>query len=117
MGDPAIQWEDVFRDKVSYLTGQFRSQSRLAAMLAVDRSRVSRWLRTEAPDVANRHKLESLEFVFSRLQSSVSPSTAEKWLLGMNAHLGNLRPIDLIRDGRVAEVISALEQFETGAYA
>ncbi len=117
MGEAAVQWEDVFRDKVSYLSGQFRSQSRLAALLAVDRSRVSRWLRTEAPDAANRHKLEALEFVFSRLQSSLPSATAEKWLLGVNAHLANRRPIDLIRDGRVAEVIAALEQFEAGAYA
>jgi hypothetical protein len=117
MGEAAVRWEDVFRDKVSYLTNQFRSQSRLAALLDVDRSRVSRWLRTEAPDATNRHKLEALEFVFSRLQASVPSATAEKWLLGVNGHLANQRPIDLLRDGRVAEVIAALEQFETGSYA
>jgi transcriptional regulator with XRE-family HTH domain len=117
MAQAAPAWEELFRDKVSYLSRQFSSQSRLARLLEVDRSRVSRWLRAEVPDAANRAKLESLEFVFSRLTTFLNSQTAEKWLLGINAHLGNQRPIDLIRDGRVAEVIAALEQFETGAFA
>jgi transcriptional regulator with XRE-family HTH domain len=112
-----VEWEDLFRGKVVYLTRQFKSQSRLARLLEVDRSRVSRWLSSEAPDGENRGKLEALEFVFSRLTLFLAPETAEKWLLGLNAHLGNRRPIDLIRDGRVAEVLAALEQFEAGAYA
>jgi hypothetical protein len=39
------------------------------------------------------------------------------WLKGINAFLGNQRPIDLLRNGRVSEVIAAIEQTETGAYA
>jgi transcriptional regulator with XRE-family HTH domain len=117
MAQTATAWEDLFRDKVSYLSQQFSGQSRLARLLEVDRSRVSRWLRSEVPDAENRGKLEALEFVFSRLTTFLGSETAEKWLVGMNAHLANQRPIDLIRDGRIAEVIAAVEQFETGAFA
>ncbi len=117
MAQSATAWEDLFRDKVNYLSQQFSGQSRLARLLEVDRSRVSRWLRSEVPDATNRSKLEALEFVFSRLTTFLDPATAEKWLVGTNGHLENQRPIDLIRDGRIAEVIAALEQFETGAFA
>ncbi|HUG44031.1 MAG TPA: hypothetical protein VMN76_07320 [Acidobacteriota bacterium] len=109
--------ETVFREKVRYLADQFHSQSRLARLLNVDRSNVSRWLRDQDPDPENRSRLETLEFVFSRLTHFLRAGTAEKWLLGVNAHLGNRRPIDLIREGRIAEVIAAIEQFELGSYA
>jgi transcriptional regulator with XRE-family HTH domain len=113
---PTPAWQDVFRNKVGYLVTQFSSQSRLAGLLDVDRSRISRWLRSEVPDPDNRLKLEALEFVYLRLAAFLAPKTAEKWLLGVNDHLGGRRPVDLIREGRVAEVVAAAEQFETGAY-
>lgn len=107
----------IFRQKVQFLAEHLRSQSELARLLQVDRSRVSRWLKSETPDPENKAKLEALEYVFSRLTAFLHPETAEKWLFGTNAHLGNRRPIDLLRDGRVSEVIAAVEQVETGAYA
>jgi hypothetical protein len=107
----------VFREKLDSLARQFKSKSQLARFLGVDRSRISRWLASEAPDPENRTKVEALEFVLSRLSALLSPETSMKWLLGMNAHLGNRRPIDLLRQGRVAEVLAAIEQFETGSYS
>lgn len=109
--------EAVFRKKLGFLARQFRSHSQLARLLEVDRSRVSRWLTSETPDVENQTKVEALEFVLSRLTTFLTPETASKWLMGMNAHLGDRRPIDLLRQGRVAEVIAAVEQFETGSYS
>ena len=107
----------VFRNKLGFLARQFRSQSQLANLLEVDRSRVSRWLKSDVPDLQNRNKVEALEFVLSRLTTFLSPETARKWLLGVNAHLGGQRPVDLLRQGRVAEVMAAVEQLETGAFA
>lgn len=109
--------ETVFRAKVRYLADQFQSQSRLARLLNVDRSNVSRWLRDQDPEPENRSRLETLEFVYSRLTGFLQAETAEKWILGINAHLGNRRPIDLIREGRVAEVLAAIEQYELGSYS
>jgi uncharacterized protein (DUF2384 family) len=66
---------------------------------------------------SNRRKVEDVEFVLSRLLQFLDKETAIKWLQGMNAHLGDRRPIDLLANGRVAEVLEAIEAEETGAYA
>jgi transcriptional regulator with XRE-family HTH domain len=93
------------------------SQAAVADLLDVHRSRVSRWLRGGQPDSANRAKVIGLEFVLSRLLEVYERDTALEWLRGFNAHLGNRRPIDLLREGRALEVAAAIEQAATGSYA
>ena len=44
-------------------------------------------------------------------------SSIPKWLRGLNAHLGDRRPIDVIRQGRLSEVIAAIEAEKAGAFA
>src|SRR4051812_34413209 len=96
----------------------FGNQSRIAALLNVDRSSVARWLQKEdKPDEANAERIASLWHVYLKLTRRFHPETAFKWLEGMNAHLGDQRPADLIRKGRITEVLGAIEQDETGAYA
>lgn len=103
--------------KLRHLADSLGGQSEVARILRVDRSRITRWLTDEAPDPLNQAKLDALEFVLSRLLQHFYPETARKWLVGLNAHLGNRRPIDLIAQNRVAEVIAAIEQDELGAFA
>ena len=74
-------------------------------------------LRGDEPDPSNGATLEALEYVWTRLLRLYKPSTAVKWLHGFNAHLGNRRPISLLKQGRVSEVIGAIEQDEAGSYA
>jgi hypothetical protein len=105
------------RQKLLTLIDDLGSQARVAQALDVDRSRVTRWLADEEPDRDNLIKLESVEFVLSRLLCSYRRETALKWLFGLNAHLGDARPIDLLTRGRVSEVLRAIEADETGAYA
>ncbi len=105
------------RTKLRAITDDLGSQARVARVLGVSPSRVSRWLRTEDPDAANRRKLEGLEFVLGRLLDVYERETAIKWLQGFNAHLRDRRPIDLLAAGRITEVLAALEAEETGAYA
>jgi len=105
------------RTKLRAITDDLGSQARVARVLGVSPSRVSRWLRTEDPDAANRRKLEGLEFVLGRLLDVYERETAIKWLQGFNAHLRDRRPIDLLSAGRITEVLAALEAEETGAYA
>lgn len=108
---------DLTRAKLQRLTREFGGQSEVARLLHVDRSRVSRWLRGEEPDPMNGARLEALEYVLGRLLRTFKPATAVKFLLGINAHLGNRRPIDLLMQGRVADVVAAIEQDELGSYA
>jgi len=105
------------RDKLRAVTEDLGSQARVARLLGVSPSRVSRWLRTEEPDAANRRKLQGVEFVLGRLLDVYGRDTGLKWLQGTNAQLGNRRPIDLLATGRVTDVLGALEAEESGAYA
>ena len=103
--------------KIRAVAADLGGQAKLARLIGVSPSRVSRWLRREEPDTANRRKVEGAEFVLSRLLGIWERRTALKWLEGVNAHLGNRRPVDLIAAGRIAEVIEAIEAEDTGAYA
>jgi uncharacterized protein (DUF2384 family) len=53
----------------------------------------------------------------SHLLREYEPSTAEKWLFGINAHLRDRRPIDVIRMGGTLELLAALQQERAGSYA
>jgi len=99
------------------MTRDLGSQAEVARTLGVSRSRISRWLKDEEPDLVNLRKLEGVEFIIARLLQTFEPSTARKWLTGFNAHLGDRRPVDLLRQGRVRDVLVAIEAEETGAYA
>ena len=105
------------REKVRAVSRDVGGQANLARLIGVSPSRVSRWLQDEAPDPDNQRKVEAVEYVFSRLLGIWRRETALKWLYGMNAHLRDHRPVDLLTQGRVAEVIRAIEAEETGAYA
>lgn len=105
------------RIKLRYLADALGGQSEVARILRVNRSRVTRWLKGEEPDAANLARLQALEFVITRLLQVFPPAAARKWLTGVNAHLGHRRPIDLIGNNRVAEVIAAIEQADLDSYA
>jgi hypothetical protein len=109
--------EALTRVKLRKLARELGGQSEVARMLRVDRSRVSRWLGGEEPDPRNRARLDALEFVLTRLQQTFAATTARKWLTGVNAHLGNRRPVDVLANNRVAEVVAAIEQAELDSYA
>jgi uncharacterized protein (DUF2384 family) len=38
-------------------------------------------------------------------------------LFGINGHLGDRRPIDLLRQGNLSEVIAAIEALKSGSFA
>ena len=105
------------RQKLEAVTRDLGSQARVARLLGVSPSRVSRWLRTEEPDANNRRKLEGVEFVLSRLLSLYGQDTAIKWLHGVNPHLRDRRPIDLLAEGRITDVLQAIDADEAGSYA
>jgi uncharacterized protein (DUF2384 family) len=105
------------RLKIARLAKDLGGQSEIARLLDVDRSRVSRWLTSAVPEPENQTKLDALEFVIARLLQVFEAGTARKWMTAANAHLGNRRPVDLIVANRIAEVIAAIEQADTGAFA
>lgn len=105
------------RDKLKAITRDLGNQSRVAEVLGVSRSRVSRWLRSEQPDPENRRKVEGLEFVLARLLALYEPTVVVDWLNGLNPFLNDWRPIDFLARGRVTEVLQAIDAHQAGSFA
>src|SRR5919199_2503559 len=102
--------------KVEALAVDFRSAARLADMLGVSRSRVTRWLRGAGIDPENAERVDLLELVWSNLLRLYDPDAALAWLFGVNPHLGDRRPIDLVREGRAEELLAAIRAARAGSF-
>ena len=94
--------------KVKALRVDFRSAARLADLLGVSRSQVTRWLRGAGIDPLNAEKVDLLELVWSNVLRIYERDAALAWLFGVNPLLGDRRPIDLIRAGRTEELMRAI---------
>ena len=103
--------------KVEALTEDFRSAARLADLLGVNRSQVTRWLRGAGIDPLNAERVDLLELVWSNLLRLYEREAALAWLVGMNPTLGDRRPIDLIRLGRTEELMRAIRAERSDAFA
>jgi uncharacterized protein (DUF2384 family) len=103
--------------KVEALSRDFRSQRRLADALGVSPAQVSRWKRGQGIDPDNAERLDLLELVMSALLRMYQPETVEDWLFGLNPLLRDRRPIDVIRQGRVEELLAAIRQEQADSFA
>ena len=103
--------------KVDALRVDFGSAARLADMLGVSRAQVTRWLRGSGIDPLNAEKVDLLELVMANLLRLYEPEAARAWLLGLNPHLRNRRPIDLVRKGKLEELMAAIRAERAGSYA
>jgi uncharacterized protein (DUF2384 family) len=104
-------------EKVVALSGDFRSQRRLADLLGVSPAQVTRWRQGKGIDELNARRVDLLELIMSSLLRLYSPEVAELWLVGLNPHLADRRPIDLVRAGRSRELLDALAQERAGSFA
>jgi transcriptional regulator with XRE-family HTH domain len=93
------------------------SDRAISAILGVSPSQLSRWRRGQTPDVDNADRLAGLALVVEMLSRWLAPETLEGWLYGVHAHLGDRSPTYLIGQGRVADVIGAIEAEKAGVYA
>lgn len=104
--------------KVTYLAERLGGVSHVAEAVQTDKSRVSRWAKGGAfPDAQNTQTIDDLEFIYQRLSRFLSDSTADKWLNSANSFLHGKRPIDVVHEGRVVDVLSAADQEEAGSFA
>lgn len=103
--------------KVEALREDFRSAARLADLLGVNRSQVTRWLRGAGIDPLNAEKIDLLELVWANLLRLYAPDAAFDWLMGLNPHLGDRRPIDLIRMGKTEELMRAIRAERADSFA
>lgn len=103
--------------KVEALRADFRTGARLADMLGVSRSQVTRWLRGAGIDPLNAEKVDLLDLVWSNLLRLYARDAALAWLFGINPRLGDRRPIDLVRAGRAEELIRAIRAERSDTFA
>ncbi len=103
--------------KVEALAKDFPSQRQLAAALDVSPAQVSRWLRGQGIDERNAERVEMLELVMAQLLRLYDAETAQDYLFGIDAHLGDRRPIDMIRMGRITDVLGAIRNARAGSFA
>jgi uncharacterized protein (DUF2384 family) len=103
--------------KVEALRNDFRSGARLAELLGVSRSQITRWLRGAGIDPLNAEKVDLLDLVWSNLLRLYDREAALSWLFGVNPLLGDRRPIDLIRAGRAEELMRAIRAERSDVFA
>jgi uncharacterized protein (DUF2384 family) len=104
-------------EKVRALSQDLGSQRKLAELLDVSPAQVTRWLKGQGIDDVNADRVDLLEVVMSQLLRLYSARAAALWLVGLNPHLGDRRPIDVIRHGRAREVLDAISQERAGSFA
>src|SRR4030095_7293618 len=103
--------------KIRALKRDFRSGSAIADLLGVNGARITRGRRGAGMDPLNAEKIDLLELVWSNLRRLYEADAARAWLFGLNPHLGDRRPIDVIRTGRVEELMRAIRAERADAYA
>jgi uncharacterized protein (DUF2384 family) len=103
--------------KVVVLSEDFRSQRLIAELLGIAPAQITRWRRGQEIDEIDARRVELLELVMSSLLRLYSPEVAELWLLGLNPHLADRRPIDLVRTGRSHELLEAISLEQAGSFA
>src|SRR6187549_3693618 len=103
--------------KVEALRADFRSAARLADLLGVSRSQVTRWLRGAGIDPLNAEKVDLLELVWSNVLRIYDQDAALAWLFGVNPLLSDRRPVDLIRQGRTEELMRAVRAERSDTFA
>jgi uncharacterized protein (DUF2384 family) len=103
--------------KVEALRVDFRSAAKLADLLGVSRSQVTRWLRGSGIDPLNAERVDLLELVWSSLLRLYEREAALAWLFGINPTLGDRRPIDLVRGGRTEDLMRAIRAERADSFA
>jgi uncharacterized protein (DUF2384 family) len=103
--------------KVQALRRDFKTGAAVAKLLGVSRSRITRWLKGAGIDLLNAEKVDLLELVWANLLRLYEPEAARSWLFGLNPHLGDRRPIDLVRAGRAEELMRAIRAERAESFA
>jgi hypothetical protein len=113
---PVLPVESLTRAHLDTLRAVLGSDRAAAELLDVSPSQLSRWRRGQVPDPDNADRLGGLALVVEMLARWLHPGVVEGWLRGPNLHLDGRTPAYLIRRGRVADVLGALEAEKAGVF-
>lgn len=91
---------------------------RTAELLGVSKSQPSRWkTAAEVPAPVTASRLIDLDAVLAKLVLLWDRSLADAWLTGSNPYLDGARPIDVLAMAGAADVLRAIDEEASGAYA
>jgi hypothetical protein len=99
------------------LRSAFPSDAAIAEFAGVDRSRVTRFKQGKNLEPDTSALLDAVGTVVTQLRGFLDDDVIPDWLRGANAHLGHRVPLDVLRTGRLSEVIAAIEAEKSGAFA
>jgi hypothetical protein len=99
------------------LRSAFPSDAAIAEFAGVDRSRVTRFKQGKNLEPDTSALLDAVGTVVTQLRGFLDDAVIPAWLRGANAHLGHRVPLDVLKTGRLSEVIAAIEAEKSGAFA
>ena len=102
---------DVIQEK-----GAMRS-SDVANVLSVRPETVSRWNQGKAfPHPQTEKHLMELAFVVEQLSDFYEPNEARLWILSRQRTLGGQIPAEMIQEGKVDDLLIAINQLRDGVF-
>jgi hypothetical protein len=102
--------------KIRALKRDFRTGAAVAELIGVSRSQITRWLRGAGIDPLNAERIDLLELVWSNLLRLYDAQPRGP-LFGLNPPLGDRRPIDVIRAGRIEDLMRAIRAERADSFA
>lgn len=89
----------------------------VANLLGTRPETVSRWNQGKAfPRPDAQKNLLSLEYIVDQLSDFYEPNEARLWLFSRQKLLGGSTPATLIQEGKIDEVIAAIERIREGIF-
>ncbi len=118
----AVQEDDaargIIRGATYFLVRRaFPSDAAIADFAGIDRSRVTRFKQGKNLERDTAALLDAVGVTVTQLRGFLEDAAIPEWLRGANAHLGHRTPLDVLRTGRLSEVIAAIEAEKSGAFA
>ena len=95
----------------------FPSDAAIAEFAGIDRSRVTRFKQGKNLEPDTAALLDAVGATVTQLRGFLDDDAIPEWLRGVNAHLAHRAPLDVLRTGRLSEVIAAIEAEKSGAFA
>ncbi len=89
----------------------------VANLLGTRPETVSRWNKGRAyPQPSKEKTLLELEFIVDQLSDFYEPNEARQWIFAPQRHLDGRSPAELIRDGKIDEVMNLVNQLRDAVY-
>jgi uncharacterized protein (DUF2384 family) len=95
----------------------FGSRSALAEWLGTHRSQVTRAAEGQVISGEVGWRLTVLAAIVTALLGVYEPAAVSGWLHGSNPHLGDRRPLDVLAEGDIGSVMTAVQAARTGVFA